>query len=112
MTGGPLPDQKEIDEMTDRLAHLVERSQKVKLFVGVSYESLRQEAARGNGEYVSALATLYGVPSERQERFGRMLQENHEQLFTKDLSDDSTAHLKTVAALDRALLADPSLLSR
>ena len=29
MTGGPLPDQKELDEMTDRLAHLVERSQKV-----------------------------------------------------------------------------------
>ena len=89
---------------------LVERSQKVKLFVGVSYENLRQEAARGSGEYVSSLANLYGVPLEKQERFGRLLQKNHGHLFSKDSSDDSTAHLKTVAALDRALLADPSLL--
>src|SRR5215469_4553016 len=30
-------------------------------------------------------------------------------LFTADLKEDNTAHLKTVAALNRALLADPSL---
>lgn len=88
---------------------LVERSQQVKLFVGVSYENLRQEAAGGSGQYVSSLAVLYGVPIEKHRQFGWMLQEKHAELFAEDLSEDNTAHLKTVAAIDRALLADPAL---
>jgi len=76
---------------------------------GVSYENLRQEAATGGGQYVTSLAVLYGVPVEKHQAFGRLLQEKHGELFTTDLKEDNTAHLKTVAALNRALLADPSL---
>ena len=89
---------------------LVEQSQRVKLFVGVSYENLRQEAASGSGQYVSSLADLYGVPIEKHQEFARMLQEKHAELFTEDLSEDNAAHLKTVAAIDRALLSNPSLI--
>ena len=40
---------------------LVRQEQKINLFVGVAYENLRQEAAAGSGQYVTSLATLYGV---------------------------------------------------
>jgi hypothetical protein len=88
---------------------MVARDQKIKLFTGVSYENLRQEAATGGGQYVTSLAVLYGVPVEKHQAFGRLLQEKHGELFTMDLKEDNTAHLKAVAALNRALLADPSL---
>lgn len=88
---------------------MVARDQKIKLFAGVSYENLRQEAAAGSGQYVTSLAVLYGVPVEKHHEFGRILQERHAELFTADLKEDNTAHLKMVAALDRALLANPSL---
>jgi len=88
---------------------MVVRDQKIKLFTGVSYENLRQEAATGSGQYVTSLAALYGVPVEKHQAFGRLLQEKHGELFTTDLKEDNTAPLKTVAALNRALLADPSL---
>ena len=88
---------------------MVAREQKIKLFTGVSYENLRQEAATGGGQYVTSLAILYGVPVEKHQAFGRLLQEKHGELFTTNLKEDNTAHLKTVAALNRALLADPSI---
>jgi hypothetical protein len=88
---------------------MVARDQKIKLFAGVSYDNLRQEAATGSGQYVTSLAVLYGVPVAKHEEFGRILQEKHAELFTTDLQEDNTAHLKMVAALNRALLTDPSL---
>ncbi|MGE5710043.1 MAG: DUF3015 family protein [Nitrospira sp.] len=89
---------------------MVAREQKIKLFAGVSYDNLRQEAAAGSGQYVSSLADLYGVPVAKHQEFGRLLQEKHAELFTTDLQEDHSAHLKMVAALDRALLAEPSLI--
>ena len=35
---------------------MVLKEQKINLFAGVAYENLRQEAAAGGGQYVSALA--------------------------------------------------------
>ena len=40
---------------------LVKQEEKINLFAGVAYENLRQEAAAGSGQYVTSLATLYGV---------------------------------------------------
>lgn len=88
---------------------MVAHDQKIKLFAGVCYDNLRQEAAAGSGEYLTALAVLYGVPVAKHQEFGRILQEKHAELFTADLEKDSTAHLKMVAALDRTLLGYPSL---
>lgn len=89
---------------------MVARDQKIRLFAGVSYDNLRQEAAAGSGQYVTSLAVLYGVPVAKHQEFGRLLQEKHEELFAADLQEDHAAHLKMVAALDRALLAEPSLI--
>lgn len=88
---------------------MVAHDQKINLFVGVSYEALRQEAAAGSGQYVTSLAVLYGVPVEKHQKFGRLLQEKHGELFTADLQEDHTAHLKLVAALNRTIIANPSL---
>ena len=83
---------------------MVKKEQKINLFAGVAYENLRQEAATGRGQYVSALAALYEIPVSRQGEFGQVLQRNHADLFTADLQDDRSAHLKMVNALNRELV--------
>ena len=87
----------------------VRQEQKINLFAGVAYENLRQEAAAGGGQYVTSLAALYGMPASKHERFAQLLQAKHSDLFIADLNEDRTAHLKMVAALNRALVADGSL---
>ena len=88
---------------------LVRQEQKINLFAGVAYENLRQEAAAGSGQYVTSLATLYGVPAAKQADFGRVLQQRHAELFTADLREDNRAHLRMVSVLNRVLAQEPSL---
>ena len=88
---------------------LVLKEQKINLFAGVTYENLRQEAAAGSGPYVSALASLYGIPPDKQTEFGLVLQRKHADLFTAGIEEDRTAHLKLVSALN-PVLATASLL--
>ncbi|HET9963611.1 MAG TPA: DUF3015 family protein [Nitrospiraceae bacterium] len=87
---------------------LVRQEQKINLFAGVAYENLRQEAAAGGGQYVTSLATLYGVPEAGHADFARLLQQHHADLFVTGLQEDKTAHLQMVKALNRVLLADAS----
>jgi hypothetical protein len=84
---------------------MVLKEQKINLFAGVAYENLRQEAAAGGGQYVSALAALYDIPVSRQAEFGQVLQRKHADLFVADLEQDYRAHLNMVAALNRELTA-------
>ena len=84
---------------------MVLKDQKINLFAGVAYENLRQEAAAGGGQYVSALASLYGIPSGKQGEFGLVLQRKHAELFAAGLKDDHSAHLKMVSVLNRELVA-------
>ena len=88
---------------------LVKQEQKINFFAGVAYENLRQEAAAGNGQYVTSLATLYGVPQAKHEAFGQVLQQRHAELFATDLREDNRAHLRMVSVLNRVLIQDPSL---
>ncbi len=84
---------------------MVLKEQKINLFAGVAYENLRQEAAAGGGQYVSALASLYDIPSGKQGEFGLVLQRKHAELFAAGLEDDHRAHLKMVNVLNRELVA-------
>lgn len=84
---------------------MVLKEQKINLFAGVAYENLRQEAAAGGGQYVSALASLYDIPSGKQGEFGLVLQRKHADLFAAGLEDDHSAHLKMVSVLNRELVA-------
>ena len=71
----------------------------------MTYENLRQEAAAGGGQYVTALASLYEIPADKQQDFGMVLQRKHADLFATGLEEDRTAHLKMVSALNRELTA-------
>ena len=82
---------------------MVEQRQKVNLFAGVSYENLRQDVAQGGGPYLTSLATLMNVPSDRHDDFARFVQDRYPVLFTTDLASDHTAHLKMLVALDREI---------
>ena len=55
MTGNPLPDPKDLDEMTDRLAHLVERSQKV---WAESLDRNLDDASAGNPDPMNTVPAL------------------------------------------------------
>jgi len=89
---------------------LVKQDQKINLFAGVAYENLRQEAAAGSGQYVTSLATLYGVPEAKHGAFGKVLQQRHAELFATDLREDNRAHLRMVSVLNRVLTQEPSLM--
>lgn len=88
---------------------LVRQEEKINLFAGVAYENLRQEAAAGSGQYVTSLATLYGVPAAKQGDFGKVLQQRHAELFAADLREDNRAHLRMVSVLNGVLAQEPSL---
>jgi hypothetical protein len=88
---------------------LVRQEQKINLFAGVAYENLRQEVASGGGQYVTSLATLYGVPETKHADFARLLQQHHGDLFVVGLQEDKTAHLQMVKRLNQVLLADASM---
>jgi hypothetical protein len=89
---------------------LVKQEQKINLFAGVAYENLRQEAAAGSGQYVTSLATLYGVPEANYGAFGKVLQQRHAELFATDLVQDNRAHLRMVSVLNRVMNQEPSLM--
>ena len=76
----------------------------------VAYENLRQEAAAGSGQYVTSLATLYGVPEANHDAFGKVLQQRHAELFATDLVQDNRAHLRMVSVLNRVMNQEASLL--
>lgn len=52
---------------------LLRARQKTEIFASYSHEHLRTDIARGSGEYLVSLATLAGIPPDRQAEFkGRM----------------------------------------
>jgi hypothetical protein len=84
---------------------MVLKEQKINLFAGVAYETLRQEAAAGGGQYVTSLADLYQIPAANHQHFAQVLQSRYSDLFVTELTEDRTAHLKMVKALNRELAA-------
>lgn len=73
---------------------MVKNDQKVKVFASINFESLSQDMARGQGEYLASLATLMGVPAERQAAFSALTQTHYTTLFT---SKDTTSTEMLVA---------------
>ena len=48
---------------------LLKADQKVIAFVAINFENLKQDMARGQGEYLTSLSELLGVPQDRREAF-------------------------------------------
>lgn len=63
---------------------VVHESQKARLFTAVVFESLEQDIARGNGEYLTSLAVLLKIPAGEQDEFRTLSQSEYSLLFASD----------------------------
>ena len=81
---------------------LLKADQKVNAFVALNFENLKQDMARGRGEYLASLSQLMGVRQDRQEAFFSFAQSRYPlvikvtngpseliALLTGDLSSDT-----------------------
>ena len=78
---------------------------KVTMFAEINFEDLSQEMARGQGEHLTSLATLMGVPAEQQPEFFAMTQERYLALI--QAGDGSPVAM--VKALHEAITHHPVL---
>ena len=53
-------------------------------FIEANYKDLSRDVARGNGEYVTNLARLYGYTPENTWQFAQLLQKNHTTIFASN----------------------------
>ena len=63
----------------------IKQSQKARLFTSVAFENLEQDIARGNGEYLTSLATLLKIPAGKQDEFRAHSQSNYSLLFAPNI---------------------------
>ena len=61
--------------------------------------------ARGQGEHLTALATLLGVPAEHQQMFFTLVQERYREL----IGHGETSSSALIKALDEAMAGHPVL---
>lgn len=52
-------------------------SEKVNVFTALNFDNLSQEMAQGQGEHLTSLATLMGIPQEQHQEFFAMTQEKY-----------------------------------
>ncbi|EQA45666.1 PF11220 family protein [Leptospira broomii serovar Hurstbridge str. 5399] len=68
---------------------IVQTEKAQEIFVHMNYESLEQEIAKGQGEKLSNLASLFGCPKDSK-RFQEVAKENYSRIFTSaSLKDPS-----------------------
>lgn len=60
---------------------IVQTEKAQEIFVHMNYETLEQEIAKGQGERLSSLASLFGCPKDSK-RFHEVAKENYSKIFT------------------------------
>ncbi len=78
---------------------------KATTFANINFENLSQDMARGQGEHLTSLATLMGVPAEYQEEFFAMTQAK----YTSLIKSGETSPVAMVKALNEAIATHPVL---
>ena len=76
---------------------------KTEFFVAAMIENLAGDMARGQGEHLTALATLLGVPTEQQEMFSTLVQERYRELIGRGETSPSAL----IKALDETMAGYP-----
>jgi hypothetical protein len=77
---------------------LMKARRKTEVFAASSYENLRTNFARGSGEYLVSLATLAGVPQDRQSEFQERMRDTYPTIFQDSLTlRESTTHIVEAA---------------
>jgi len=78
--------------------HAARARQKTEIFAAYSHEHLRSDIARGDGEYLTSLAALAGVPPERQDAFRLEMRRAYTTLFDEALAPrESSARVVNAA---------------
>jgi hypothetical protein len=72
---------------------------KTEFFVAATLENLAGDMARGQGEHLTALATLLGVPTDHQQMFSSMVQERYREFIGRGETSPSAL----INALDEAM---------
>lgn len=80
-------------------------SEKVNVFAAVNFDNLAQEMAQGEGEHLTSLATLMGIPVAQQPAFFAMTQEK----YTTLVQEGETSPKAVVKALHDAMVDHPVL---
>lgn len=69
---------------------LLREDLKVEAFAWMNYENLKQDMARGDGEYLLSLGSLMNVPRDRQTEFLAFVQERYPILVGMDRTNPAT----------------------
>ncbi len=81
---------------------LVKKEERLNAFVALNYQNLKQDMARGQGEYVATLSNLLGVPEDRRADFSAFTRDRYEVLVT----GEGTSPGEMLAALEREIPAE------
>lgn len=87
----------------DGLNNPARARKKLELFAAYSHENLRSDLARGEGEYLTSLATLAGVPGDEQDAFRVSMRSAYSTLFADHLTAPESSARVVNAAWDRGL---------
>lgn len=79
--------------------------EKVNVFAALNFENLAQDMAQGQGEHLTSLATLMGIPAAQQPAFFAMTQEKYASL----VAAGETSPVALVKALNDAVATHPML---
>lgn len=68
---------------------VLKADQKVNAFVAINFENLKQDMARGHGEYLTSLSELYGIPHDSREAYFSYAQSRYQSMNNsrKELSE-------------------------
>ena len=67
-------------------------------FTRASYDNIRSDISRGNGEYLVSLATLAGIPAVQFPGFQSLMQDSYSTMFDDVLpAHESTRHIVEIA---------------
>ncbi|CAI4033741.1 hypothetical protein DNFV4_04183 [Nitrospira tepida] len=78
---------------------------KVTTFASLNFENLAQEMAQGEGQHLSSLAALMGVPAEHQALFFAMTQDR----YTSLIRGGESSPVALIKALNDAIAGHPLL---
>ena len=84
---------------------LINPDQRINLFLTINHETLRQEMAKGEGEYLTALGTLLEIPDEKMPSFKAWAQDQFRMMHKK--AETNPKELFTVLIDKRAGLIRP-----
>ena len=77
----------------------------MKVFAATNFENVSQDMARGEGEHLTSLATLMGVPEDQQAEFFTLAQDN----YTTLIQSGETTPVAMLKALHDAMETHPVL---